>query len=469
MVEWGELMGTSRRLKKFFVQGLFGLFDHTVDFRLDDRITIIHAPNGYGKTVVLKMISGFFGGSLAIFRQVEFRNIHYTFDDDTEISITKREDAVGSAGELKQQPMAPFSIKYRKEKKILHEWDRWDLKKITTEPRRRLILMTLERHLPFMTRIGPGEFRDDRSGEILSDLDAIEQNLEYLPAEVRAEVAPPKWLDEIRKSIHCQLIETQRLILQKDPRGWTRDRPALIPAVNIYSSDLISAIAKTLAESATVSSALDRTFPNRVLARLGESTSPLSEATLRTRLAELEQNRKRLTNVDLLEKSDEGAIVSQAEFDEPTRKFLTEYVSDAEKKLDTYQYLLPRLELLIDIINSRFQFKSLSISRKYGFVVLNIAGKAVAIDALSSGEQHELVLVYGLLFKTHEGTLLLIDEPEISLHIGWQKKFLSDLGRIIALSPMDVVLSTHSPQLIGGSLDLTVQLEGPVSAKSARK
>src|SRR3984957_13857054 len=90
--------------------------------------------------------------------------------------------------------------------------------------------------------------------------------------------------------------------------------------------------------------------------------------------------------------------------------------------------------------------------------------KKVALESLSSGEQHELVLVYGLLFKTQPGTLLLVDEPEISLHIAWQKRFLADLRQIIALTPMDVVLATHSPQLIGGSLDLTVQLEAPAQS-----
>ncbi|PBC21187.1 hypothetical protein CK226_20265 [Mesorhizobium sp. WSM4311] len=70
-------------------------------------------------------------------------------------------------------------------------------------------------------------------------------------------------------------------------------------------------------------------------------------------------------------------------------------------------------------------------------------------------------MAYGLIFKTKENSLLLIDEPEISLHIAWQKKFLSDLRQIISLSPMDVVLSTHSPQLIGSNLDLAVQLTGP--------
>jgi predicted ATP-binding protein involved in virulence len=94
-------------------------------------------------------------------------------------------------------------------------------------------------------------------------------------------------------------------------------------------------------------------------------------------------------------------------------------------------------------------------------VFTDIRGRRVGLENLSSGEQHELVLVYDLLFRTKENTLLLIDEPEISLHIAWQRKFLSDLRRIIKLSPMDIILSTHAPQLIGNYIDVAIQLEGP--------
>jgi predicted ATP-binding protein involved in virulence len=78
------------RLKKFLVTGLFGLFDHEIPLRLEDRITIIHAPNGYGKTVILKLISNFFGGSLLIYRQVEFEKLQFEFDDDSTVTITQR-------------------------------------------------------------------------------------------------------------------------------------------------------------------------------------------------------------------------------------------------------------------------------------------------------------------------------------------------------------------------------------------
>ena len=82
-------------------------------------------------------------------------------------------------------------------------------------------------------------------------------------------------------------------------------------------------------------------------------------------------------------------------------------------------------------------------------------------EKLSSGEQHELVLLYELLFKVKPGSLILIDEPELSLHIAWQLEFLEDLQEITQLADLDVLIATHSPQIINDRWDLTVRLEGP--------
>jgi hypothetical protein len=394
------------RLREFRVQSLFGLFDHTIPLNLEQRITIIHAPNGYGKTVILKFLSGFFGGSLGVFRNIEFGLVEFEFDDGHVISITRR--LLKSKEKI---DLPPFTIVESLAGNTLQSWDGWHLEK--RDERRAANFLLLDRMVPHLHRVGPREFRDYRTGEILSYFDAVEQNLEFLPPEFRLQVTPPEWLGQRRRSIHCQLIETQRLMtLQKrDARAWDDTQPAFIPAVKTYSADLANLIEKTLADGGNISSALDRTFPKRVLGRLGDVAEPPSEEVLRDRLTELEQQRARLSEVGLLDRSDDSALISQDSFDNPTRKFLAEYATDAKKKLDIYGWILPRLELLKRIINDHFQFKSLSIERKEGFVLVDVRNRKVALDALSSGEQHELVLVYGLLFKTQPGTLLLVDEP----------------------------------------------------------
>jgi predicted ATP-binding protein involved in virulence len=88
-------------------------------------------------------------------------------------------------------------------------------------------------------------------------------------------------------------------------------------------------------------------------------------------------------------------------------------------------------------------------------------GSELDLEMLSSGEQHELVLLYDLLFETSKNALVMIDEPELSLHVAWQDEVLKDLLEMAELSDFDVLLATHSPLIIGDRWDLTVELKGP--------
>ena len=95
-------------------------------------------------------------------------------------------------------------------------------------------------------------------------------------------------------------------------------------------------------------------------------------------------------------------------------------------------------------------FKKIEISREEGIFIEDndVKGKKLSLSQLSSGEKQEIILFYKLIFETPENTLLLIDEPEISLHIAWQKKFMDDLYKIIKFKNLNVIVATHSPQII---------------------
>ncbi len=75
-------------------------------------------------------------------------------------------------------------------------------------------------------------------------------------------------------------------------------------------------------------------------------------------------------------------------------------------------------------------------------------GTRIFSDQLSSGELHILIVFYSLIFKAKPNSLILLDEPEISLHVGWKKQLLDDIKDIIRFIPMDIIISTHSPSII---------------------
>jgi len=450
---------TAKQLARFRAHGLFGLFDHIVEFHNNEGITIIHAPNGYGKTVILRLISAFFGGSISVLREFEYDFLEFVFEDKSYV-IVKQVPYQEDIAEYDTSAPARISIHYFNNDADKEEiWDPWAIEARGSE----FISDNIGRYIPFISQMGSGEFINNNTREIFSYKELIRRYGRHLPVRMRGPGPSPKWVDTLRSSIHCRLIETQRLLTigSDDPSRYPEKDSKFVPVVKNYSKDLFSLMERTLADSATLASSLDRTFPSRLLSRLATSVEPVSEDSLRAELSQLDNQRVRLTQAGLLDETEEASIIPQQHFDVATRRVLSEYISDTKRKLSSYDELLFKIELFKEIISNRFRFKKISIDRAVGFKFHDAKKRALPIESLSSGEQHELVLTYDLIFKTKKHALILIDEPEISLHIAWQKRFLHDLRRIIKLSPMNVLISTHSPQLIAGNMDLTVQLKGP--------
>src|SRR5262245_1700678 len=78
------------RLKKILVDGLFGRFTHEIPLNLKDRITIIHGPNGFGKTMILRIINAFFNQSPLAIANIPFRKLRLDFDNGSAVSVNRK-------------------------------------------------------------------------------------------------------------------------------------------------------------------------------------------------------------------------------------------------------------------------------------------------------------------------------------------------------------------------------------------
>ncbi len=79
------------RIKRVFVERLFNLFDHDINMKMDDRITIVHAPNGFGKTAILRMLHGLFHGRYAELRSFPFATFGVEFEDGRTLTVEGQE------------------------------------------------------------------------------------------------------------------------------------------------------------------------------------------------------------------------------------------------------------------------------------------------------------------------------------------------------------------------------------------
>ena len=83
------------RIVEIEVEGLFGTFHHKIPLHLEDRITIIHGPNGFGKTVLLEMIHGLFEGDYEPIFRVPFSRLLVRFEDGNVLTLREKEEGEG--------------------------------------------------------------------------------------------------------------------------------------------------------------------------------------------------------------------------------------------------------------------------------------------------------------------------------------------------------------------------------------
>ena len=110
-----------------------------------------------------------------------------------------------------------------------------------------------------------------------------------------------------------------------------------------------------------------------------------------------------------------------------------------------------------DIINSFFVGKRLVIDNGRMGIVLS-DGSGLSMECLSSGEMHLLIIFYRLLFQARPGSLVIIDEPEISLHVSWQQRLGPVFSDVCRLRDLQMLIATHSPQTIHDMWDKATEL-----------
>ena len=99
-----------------------------------------------------------------------------------------------------------------------------------------------------------------------------------------------------------------------------------------------------------------------------------------------------------------------------------------------------------DMVDELFAETGKKIDRKNNEIQFLLGKETLTPYQLSSGEKQMLAILLTVLVENREPYALLMDEPEISLHIDWQQRLI-DLIR--QLNPnAQIILSTHSPALI---------------------
>ena len=421
-----------KRLIRVSVQGLLGQYHHEFDFPMDHEFVILHGPNGVGKTRLLELISDSLSPRTPSPR-TPFDSLKLEFDDDSWLKVSRRDRrttwATSESGRIGDQKSGVDD-----DRRLL-------------AAARDLMEQGLIRRFSTPGTGGLRPFRDGETGERLSAEEAIER----YSAELAPEKSPvPQQVRDFVATAPAILVEVNRLrVIEEEPprpRSGFIGESTQIAAIDFYARDLARRITIARAEHAVAAQQLDGSYPSRLLrgstinrGRLGVSNLQAQLESLRSKLerAALLESAPGLTELDALELEDDWKIAA-----------LQLHYQDSLDKLRRLEGLADRILLFHDLVASKLSGKVMRLHSEQGYV-FETPGGAVPARDLSSGEQHEVVMIYRLIFESARNQLVLIDEPEVSLHVKWQRQFLDDLIRIAKLDGLRFVVATHSPQIVG--------------------
>ena len=139
----------------------------------------------------------------------------------------------------------------------------------------------------------------------------------------------------------------------------------------------------------------------------------------------------------------------------------TEIASKAEKQKERIRSNVKLFEETINrFIDNAEDHKKIAISNEgaIGFMTEN-SSDMISVHYLSSGERQLLIFFANLIFavdNTKNG-IFVVDEPELSLHLSWQKIFVESA---IKINPnIQMIFATHSPEFVGKYRDRMFKLE----------
>lgn len=119
------------------------------------------------------------------------------------------------------------------------------------------------------------------------------------------------------------------------------------------------------------------------------------------------------------------------------------------KASEAYNELQNNINEIFKEINLEIKFSGLNKNKEIFFT--NSSGKKFSIAELSTGEMTLLTKVLYLYLSEIKNQVILIDEPEMSLHPNWQNSILELYDIFAQKNNNQIIIATHSPHIISGA------------------
>lgn len=466
----------SQLIKSVLITELFGHFNHSIDMSMDklegsrsQRLTLLYGDNGTGKTTILNLLWNTLSasrerGHRSYLANCPFRTLSIRLNNGHEITATKTDSLVGDyiitvegVGVEVRQPYIRLpdgvAMAYQEgtdPREVAHDW-RFQRELSVRSTRNRythnteqLFLFAEERKDSFVDYLAelnanPYFLADDRQiyGDDIGHMQGVRRKRPTEPQDEGpndTKSALGKELDLAMKRFHLQMQQWAYAGSQTGSRDTNK----------IYLEIL-------------------RRVADRDFASESEDEAPV-EAMLE-RLNRLASRTQRYSEFELMPALRSEPFVSVLK-DIPTHRaavaeeVIFPYLEAQEARLDALEETEKLIRTFVEQANGFLKTKRLFFDMSHGIRVLPLDSEEQELSPfqLSSGERQILLLLTNTTLARQKTRLFLIDEPELSLNVKWQRKLMSALLACTEGSGMQFVVATHSIEVITGNRESLARL-----------
>lgn len=449
------------KLQRLVVNKLYGAYNYDVMFNSD--ITFLYGTNGCGKTTILNITEAIITGMLFKLFEYKFQKISL-FYYSTKKSVNLNE----------------ISIKYLSSKKALqisfdNETYEMEFIRLDSDQRRapdldEIANMYFESN-PFLTEIKQSfnyvylplnrTMSFGNSSMFDSDMSYRMYNRRYVNRILFEEEDEYQYAS---RDINISKIENLIYYKYNSANAKSRDiendfrRVVLQMLLEVNANQSVDEIigSMSFAEIASITPSKIMDVKKQYIAILEDLTSAnvvsSCESFFQTFLDDIKEiKEKNQISVDFLFRYKDFLRIQQT-------------VSLADHTFKAKEKLMKTFELFSETMNSFISQTEdgkkfvISAEGRIGFMT-KYSKRMISVQHLSSGEKQLLIFFANLIFgvDSKKTGIFVVDEPELSLHLSWQRLFVE---KTMSINPnMQLIFATHSPEFVGNYRDRMYKLE----------
>jgi energy-coupling factor transporter ATP-binding protein EcfA2 len=458
------------------VTNLFGRLTYdlqvpVIDGRLS-RLVLLHGDNGSGKTTLLGLIWNTLSaadnkGHRSSIAKIPFESLVISMSGETSVEVHKTDGLLGSFNITLRRPGLPESV-------VTYEVDDDLNVRLQSEPRLRYEDLEFD-ELVTLTAPSRGEKWSNRLLTSMSSRSgAHKAEAEYLKF-LSDEVSNPLYLADDRslwsddEDIHrTREMISRRQEIERRPKDPLKrlvfvELQVTIRRVNEYLRSLtIGGQNDGSANSNSIYMNLLRQLATPSIEPPGGFSDKPS--TAENLLHEISAEAPRFEEFGLVPKFDAEEFslllksIDNSERRDLAERVISPFLSTMKARYEALYEAQQLLQALVPTINGFLREKTLTFTPREGLRILASDERPLTPESLSSGERQLLMLLCTTLLARLDSRLFIIDEPELSLGVEWQRKILDALLLLTENSSVQFIIATHSIEIISGHPRALVQL-----------